>query len=759
MDNRRTASVFDVRGLSNLQTVFQYLDGCSSIAGVVNTAVPMRGSNVNVNVLCKSNHGEACEMILNKAGMAQIEPHLIPGRRKSMLDFFSNPNEILPPPPQPTKGRKKKNAAVSADVAPTPLMTLTEDEKLALMRNRHVFTTSEDNLILRGVNLFGEKEWVLIADRFLPDRSHTLVSQRHSTLIKTIFQQNGIYIDDNKGCLATPPDYKEGIPVSVQKKMKILRPVQPPAIFNVHRWTIEEDIMLLKAVSIMGRSFAEVSNSFMPHRDRGHLRKRYQVLERKIKAVVKKSKKKDAHALLSRKVAADRSKSAAFNGEKSSSDRGISKRKGMKGGHKPNDTKGFAGQAANSDVAVTFPFGGPMPHMSMPPMMPPHPGMHYHPAMQMIPMPPFPSHMPSPAGGNNRGSKFQNRATKKNATGAGGMPHSFIIPPAGTVPPGHFHHNPYANNLTRPKLASNNSIVAASGLHLLATKSEEPSPMRTRPSAKAAPPAAMDKKSIAQSQDIRKNANVDSKVPQPYPSPDASNSCLGFQKLLEVDQEGWSNMTGVAGVMSQNSNLKTLDDNDDAENDGTFMEGSRILSSLAGLNQQSPSASGLSMLNETVSGMEDSRKSNHADLKSSTSSDNGVGRTKALFSVIARANEESSFRRTLQSSTSSDLHNSLSTPLATPRRSFPATPLSYIPHADTLGSFSVDHNHLEFSNFNFSERSRLELERGYNDDRWCVLLTENLPIVLILHYITKLAQLSANFIKLILRIPQANLFS
>mmetsp|Transcript_56845 Transcript_56845/g.84564 ORF Transcript_56845/g.84564 Transcript_56845/m.84564 type:complete len:706 (-) Transcript_56845:565-2682(-) len=62
-------------------------------------------------------------------------------------------------------------------------------------------------------------------------------------------------------------------------------------MFNVHRWSLEEDITLLKAVPLMGHMWAEVSSRLIPHRDRGHLRKRYQVLERRVKATLKREKK------------------------------------------------------------------------------------------------------------------------------------------------------------------------------------------------------------------------------------------------------------------------------------------------------------------------------------------------------------------------------------------------------------------------------------------------------------------------------------
>ena len=70
-----------------------------------------------------------------------------------------------------------------------------------------------------------------------------------------------------------------------------MKPVTKPAVFGLYRWSMEEDILLLKAVPLMGRMFAEIGKRFIPYRDRGALRKRYQVLERRVKSVVKRDKK------------------------------------------------------------------------------------------------------------------------------------------------------------------------------------------------------------------------------------------------------------------------------------------------------------------------------------------------------------------------------------------------------------------------------------------------------------------------------------
>ncbi len=70
-----------------------------------------------------------------------------------------------------------------------------------------------------------------------------------------------------------------------------LKPVKQPVSFGLYRWSMEEDILLLKAVPLMGRMFAEIGKRFIPYRDRGALRKRYQVLERRVKGAMKRDKK------------------------------------------------------------------------------------------------------------------------------------------------------------------------------------------------------------------------------------------------------------------------------------------------------------------------------------------------------------------------------------------------------------------------------------------------------------------------------------
>lgn len=62
-------------------------------------------------------------------------------------------------------------------------------------------------------------------------------------------------------------------------------------LYNVYRWKLEEDIAILRSVLLMDRYFAKQSLRFFPHMDRGGLRKRYKVLEQRVKGSMKREKK------------------------------------------------------------------------------------------------------------------------------------------------------------------------------------------------------------------------------------------------------------------------------------------------------------------------------------------------------------------------------------------------------------------------------------------------------------------------------------
>jgi len=255
---RQRVSAFDVRGLGRLRETFAAIDNSVKDAQMGKTS-PGKNSGV-VNILFPQDHGEACELLLRLAG-AEIDVMCIPGR----VDLGKH----LTYPPE------------AFDFPGNVKSYLTKAQQLELKKNRNQFTAGEDNLILRGVNLYGEKEWVLISDRFLPDRVVNAISQRYNRLCFLIYKAHGIRIDD-QGKLGLIPVHDKGAETFDEEAISKIKRATPPTTMNVHRWTLEEDITLLRAVPLMGNMWAEICNRLMPHRDRGHIRKRYQVLERRI---------------------------------------------------------------------------------------------------------------------------------------------------------------------------------------------------------------------------------------------------------------------------------------------------------------------------------------------------------------------------------------------------------------------------------------------------------------------------------------------
>ena len=145
--------------------------------------------------------------------------------------------------------------------------------------------------------MFGEKEWILVSDRYLPDRSNTVISQRYSRLCFLLYIAYGIQIDD-EGNLETPPEHPDGVENFDEEAISKLKVVEEPFKYNVHRWSLIEDITILKSVPLMGRMWAEISNRLIKHRDRGHIRKRYQVLERRVRGALKREKKGNIGSLI-----------------------------------------------------------------------------------------------------------------------------------------------------------------------------------------------------------------------------------------------------------------------------------------------------------------------------------------------------------------------------------------------------------------------------------------------------------------------------
>ena len=253
-------TVFDIPGISDLQDTFELID----------KSVQADEDETEEHFLLETESVEdACKFVLDRAN-AVYDSAIVPGARDLSFNF-SDAREYC-----------------GEDFVPPCNST----HDLLFRRNRNLFTAGEDNLVLRGVNLYGEKQWVLIADRFLPERSIHIISQRYSKLCMMIYMANGVKIDD-EGKLEKPPTVSDFLTDRQKDFLEHLKPMEPPAILNVHRWSLKEDLMLLKAVPILGNSWAKLGTFLIPYRDRGHLRKRYQVLERRVKSTLTRTNRKD----------------------------------------------------------------------------------------------------------------------------------------------------------------------------------------------------------------------------------------------------------------------------------------------------------------------------------------------------------------------------------------------------------------------------------------------------------------------------------
>lgn len=268
------STVFDIPGVARLNDLFTRID--ESVEGSCET---------EDNVIEQIRPSDACAKLLKTVGSG-VSPEMEKDLSECFVDAYDILGHSFQPPCSP-------------------------DQSKILRKNKTVFTTGEDNLVLRGVNLYGERQWTLISDRFLPDRNDQIISQRHAKLSVLIFKANGVVIDA-QGKLPPPPKYRSIDEVDGRQLSRIPR-VDPPAILNVHRWSIAEDLTILRAVPILGTMWAELSNRLLPHRDRAHIRKRYEVLERRIKASVNRE------ANLRRK----RAESLAHTAVKKSSARGV----------------------------------------------------------------------------------------------------------------------------------------------------------------------------------------------------------------------------------------------------------------------------------------------------------------------------------------------------------------------------------------------------------------------------------------------------
>jgi len=259
---RQRVSVFEVRGLARLRETFTAID--NSVKDIY-IARDKKRIKDGVNILAPQSHKQACNILLNHA-KADVDPDYVPGQ----LELYN----ILTHAPEAFSNESKGHDPSKVKCP------LTKIQKLELRKNRNQYTAAEDNLILRGVNLYGEKEWVLVSDRFLPDRQVNHIAQRYNRLTFLIYKANGVSIGDKGELPPMPKIGKNG--TYDEEKANEIKPAEAPTTMNVHRWTLEEDLAILKAVPVFGSCWADISSKLMPHRDRGHIRKRYQVLERRM---------------------------------------------------------------------------------------------------------------------------------------------------------------------------------------------------------------------------------------------------------------------------------------------------------------------------------------------------------------------------------------------------------------------------------------------------------------------------------------------
>ena len=259
---RQRVSVFEVRGLARLRETFTAID--NSVKDIYITRDKKRIKN-GINILAPHTHSQACNILLDHS-KADVDPDYVPGKFE-LYNILTHAPEAFT---DESKGQDPSKVKCP----------LTKIQKLELRKNRNQYTAAEDSLILRGVNLYGEKEWVLVSDRFLPDRQMNNIAQRYNRLTFLIHKANGVSIGE-KGELAPMPKIgKSGI--YDEERANEIKPATAPTTMNVHRWTLEEDLAILKAVPVFSSCWADISSKLMPHRDRGHIRKRYQVLERRM---------------------------------------------------------------------------------------------------------------------------------------------------------------------------------------------------------------------------------------------------------------------------------------------------------------------------------------------------------------------------------------------------------------------------------------------------------------------------------------------
>lgn len=111
--HKMNSTCFDVKGLNLLSSTFNTLD---------------KTSGTDMNILDPAEHGEACKLLLDKAG-AEVDESAIPGL-VDVSTTLSDPTEFF--------GTNFNGECVAA-------------QNVALRKDRMQFTAAEDNLVLRGV--------------------------------------------------------------------------------------------------------------------------------------------------------------------------------------------------------------------------------------------------------------------------------------------------------------------------------------------------------------------------------------------------------------------------------------------------------------------------------------------------------------------------------------------------------------------------------------------------------------------------------
>ena len=127
--------------------------------------------------------------------------------------------------------------------------------------SRSVFTPAEDDLLLRGLMLVGqipgpmsasENLWETIRERFLPSKDKQLLEFRYTQLINS---------DNTEG-----DRFKSYLKLMKERGR------------NQRKWSLEEDVDLLKGYQVYGDKWAMINLYFLPHRPRRELKARWVAL-------------------------------------------------------------------------------------------------------------------------------------------------------------------------------------------------------------------------------------------------------------------------------------------------------------------------------------------------------------------------------------------------------------------------------------------------------------------------------------------------